>query len=65
MDRSWNPCCNICNHRDCYLGILKVDLELHMKEVIALLVIVAWGAIALAIWDIWRIMTGRKFGVKK
>jgi hypothetical protein len=36
-----------------------------MKEVIALLVLVAWGAIALAIWDIWRIVTGRKFGVRK
>jgi hypothetical protein len=36
-----------------------------MNTLIALLVLAAWGAIALAIWDIWRILTGRKFGVKK
>jgi len=36
-----------------------------MNILIALLVLVAWGAIALAIWDIWQIKTGRKFGVKE
>lgn len=36
-----------------------------MSGLILILVILAWLAIGLAVWDIWRIKTGRKYGVKK
>ena len=36
-----------------------------MNGLILILVILAWLAIGLAAWDIWRIKTGRKYGFKK
>lgn len=35
-----------------------------MNGLLALLVVAAWVAIGLAVWDMWRIKTGRRFGVK-
>ena len=34
-------------------------------KLLALLIVIAWFAIGLAVWDMWRIVTGRKFGGKK
>ena len=36
-----------------------------MIGLLAILVVMAWVAIGLAVWDMWRIITGRKYGVKK
>lgn len=35
-----------------------------MNVFLAVLIVVAWGAIALATWDIWRMKTGRKFRLR-
>lgn len=44
---------------------LLLLVENNMDGLLAVLVVAAWVAMGFAIWDMWRIKTGRKYGVKR